>query len=81
MEYVKALIRSCGCQMVSKVDPNEGLGSSMAKYNKILTFYVDVRMNDGVDNETLTISIYGPHSGHVSCSRSDVYHLPAHPMS
>ena len=144
-EYVKALITSCGCQTVSKVDSIEGLGSSMAKYNKTLpievikvethqlddaltdlqtkyhtrlrkgvkkgmrvtryschragtsrlasnstrrrrctprcgcTFHVDVRINDDVDIETLTISIYGPHSGHVPCSRSDVYHLPVHP--
>ena len=43
------------------------------------TFHVDVRMNDGVDNEILTISLYGTPSGHVPCSRSDEYHLPTHP--
>ena len=133
--YVKVLIKSCGCQLVSKVNPNDMLGASMAKYNKTLpievikveshqlddaltnlqtkyhtrlmkgvtkgmcvtrynchrartsrlvsnstrrrrctprcgcTFHVDVRMNDGVDNGTLIISIYyGPHSGHVPFS-------------
>ena len=33
-------------------------------------FHVDVRKKDKV-----TISIYGPHSGNVPGSRSDVYHL------
>ena len=40
---------------------------------------MDVRINDDVDIETLNISIYGPYSGHVPCSRSDVYHLLVHP--
>ena len=41
--------------------------------------HVDVRRNGGVDHGTMTISIYGPHSGYVPCSRFDVYHLGTHP--
>ena len=50
-------------------------GSSRRRCN----FHVEIRRNDGVDNETMTILVYGPHSGHVLGSRLDVYHLPAHP--
>ena len=40
---------------------------------------MDVRRNDGVVHGTMTISIYGPHSGHIPGSRPDVYEFPAHP--
>ena len=43
------------------------------------SFHIEVRRNDGFDHGTMTISIYGPHSGHVLGSRPNVYHLLAHP--
>ena len=43
------------------------------------TFHVNARRNDGVDHGTMTLSIYGPHTGHVPGSRPDAYYLPAHP--
>ena len=42
-------------------------------------FHVDVRVNEGVKHETVSVSIHGFHSGHVPGSRPDVYHLPPHP--
>ena len=42
------------------------------------TFHVDARRNGGVDHGTMTISIYGPHTGHVPGSRLDAYNLPTH---
>ena len=39
-EYKKALISHCGCQLVSKVNPNNMLGASIAKYNKTLPIEV-----------------------------------------